>query len=103
MDVREKLSSKKRLIDANALYDRLEVRYKNSSGAAHKAYGLAIDDVCDAPTVEARPVVHGQWECGDPYCPVCGKNKFAGLDADIWADWQPDYCPNCGADMREVK
>ena len=49
-----------RLIDANPLYDRLEVRYKNSSGAAHKAYDLAIDDVCDAPTVEAGPVVYGQ-------------------------------------------
>ena len=52
---------------------------------------------------DVAPVRHGQWQCGDPYCPVCGKDKFAGLYADIWADWQPDYCPNCGADMREVK
>lgn len=27
------------------------------------------------------------------------KNKFVGLDADVWADWKPDYCPNCGAKM----
>lgn len=42
---------------------------------------------------------HGQWKNGDPYCPICGKDKFRGLDADIWADWQPAYCPNCGAKM----
>ena len=44
------------------------------------------------------PVVHGRWECNKP-CPVCGGDRFDGLDADIWADWQPDYCPNCGAKM----
>lgn len=42
---------------------------------------------------------HGLWNDGDPYCPVCGKDKFGGLDADVWADWKPDYCPNCGARM----
>ena len=44
------------------------------------------------------PVVHGRWECNKP-CPVCGRDRFDGLDADIWADWQPPYCPNCGAKM----
>lgn len=45
------------------------------------------------------PVVHGRWKCNKP-CPVCGRDRFEGLDADIWADWEPPYCPNCGADMR---
>ena len=51
-----------------------------------------------------KPVVHGRWIDGDPYCPICRKDKFRGLDADVWADWQPDYCPNCGArmDMRDT-
>ena len=44
------------------------------------------------------PVRHGRWECNKP-CPVCGGDRFDGLDADIWADWQPPYCPNCGAKM----
>ena len=44
------------------------------------------------------PVRHGRWECGKP-CPVCGRDRFEGLDADIWADWEPPYCPNCGAKM----
>ena len=41
----------------------------------------------------------GQWENGEP-CPICGEDRFKDLYADIWADWQPPFCPNCGADMR---
>ena len=48
---------------------------------------------------DVAPVVHGRWEPGNPICPVCGGNKFKDLDADIWCDWQPDFCPNCGAKM----
>lgn len=48
--------------------------------------------------IEVSPVRHGRWECGKP-CPVCGGDRFEGLDADIWADWEPPYCPNYGAKM----
>lgn len=51
------------------------------------------------PAADVDPVVHGRWEPGNPICPVCGGNKFKDLDADIWADWEPPYCPNCGAKM----
>lgn len=50
------------------------------------------------PAADVAPVRHGRWECNKP-CPVCGRDRFEGLDADIWADWQPDYCPNCGCRM----
>ena len=50
------------------------------------------------PSSDVEPVRHGRWECGKP-CPVCGEDRFKGLDADIWADWEPPYCPNCGAKM----
>lgn len=53
----------------------------------------------NTPTIEAEPVRHGRWNDGDPYCPICRKDKFRGLDADVWADWKPDYCPNCGTKM----
>ena len=47
-------------------------------------------------------VWRGEWTSGDPICPVCEKkNKFDGLDADIWADWMPSFCPNCGAPMTD--
>ena len=47
---------------------------------------------------DVAPVRHGRWKCNQP-CPVCGGDRFEGLGADIWADWEPPYCPNCGAKM----
>lgn len=58
-----------------------------------------ISRIKSALIADVAPVVHGRWENGDPICPVCGGNKFKDLDADIWCDWQPDFCPNCGAKM----
>lgn len=49
-------------------------------------------------SADVAPMRHGRWECGKP-CPVCGEDRFKGLDADIRADWEPPYCPNCGAKM----
>ena len=49
-------------------------------------------------SANVAPVRHGRWKCNKP-CPVCGEDRFEGLDADIWADWEPPYCPNCGAKM----
>lgn len=43
----------------------------------------------------------GQWINGDSICPCCGKDKYENLDADIYADWRPRFCPNCGAKMEE--
>lgn len=56
-------------------------------------------NIMDMPAADVAPLVHGRWENGNPICPVCGEDKFKDLDADIWADWQPPYCPNCGAKM----
>lgn len=60
---------------------------------------LVKEEISKIPAADVAPVVHGRWEIGNQFCPVCGKDKFAGLDADIWCDWLPDYCPNCGARM----
>ena len=58
----------------------------------------AIKEMPKGIIADVAPVRHGRWECNKP-CPVCGGDRFDGLDADIWADWQPPYCPNCGAKM----
>ena len=62
-------------------------------------YAAAFAEIAHAPAADVAPVVHGKWEPGNPICPVCGENKFKDLDADVWADWQPKFCPNCGARM----
>ena len=49
--------AEKRLIDANALYDKVEQKYKVSSGIVHSGYGEFLDMICDAPTVDSVEVV----------------------------------------------
>lgn len=58
-----------------------------------------IDIVLSFPAVDTMLAVHGKWVDGEENCPICGESKFKGLDADIWADWKPKFCPNCGAKM----
>lgn len=67
--------------------------------------------ILEAPTVDAKPVVHGRCDwCkqGDERCGTC-KNFFtddgsrcsAEHDDIRCAYYEPmNYCPNCGADMR---
>lgn len=44
-----------RLIDADALKERIgDLHFQN--------YGMALIAVCEAPTVDAAPVVHGHWD-----------------------------------------
>ena len=50
---------------------------------------------------QTEKVWRGEWEPGNPICPICGKGKFDDLDADIWADWMPNFCPHCGAPMTD--
>lgn len=59
---------------------------------------VLVEDILKIKATDVVPVRHGRWECNKP-CPVCGEDRFEGLDADIWADWEPPYCPNCGAKM----
>ena len=69
---------------------------------APEQVGYSREDAADCirymDAADVAPVRHGRWKCNKP-CPVCGGDRFDGLDADIWADWEPPYCPNCGAKM----
>lgn len=99
-----------RLIDADNALELFQAEYQNTENLI-KQGEKQLDSLAEgyteaahiikyiSPTVDAVPVVHGRWENGNPICPVCGKDKFRGLDADIWCDWLPDFCPNCGARM----
>lgn len=90
MDIMEKMPSKKRLIDANEL-----IKEANADGA----YGYVdAKQIADAPTVDAVPARHGEWEIvvgsnGKEYmvCTCCRVSQ------DLTGVFS--YCPNCGAKM----
>ena len=65
------------------------------------ALNLVLSSLRPVSREQVEKVWRGEWTPGDPICPVCEKNKFDGLDADIWADWMPSFCPNCGAPMTD--
>lgn len=62
------------------------------------------EDVKNAPTIEAVPVVHAEWKMrgGKLYCTNCGKKALAEKDRDDWYGCErSNFCPHCGADMRK--
>ena len=82
-----------RLIDADALIEE---------ALTEGAYGY-VDafQIANAPTINAVPVRHGQWETNSDrpdtlICSVC-KCGF-----DMWKHDPHNFCPNCGAKMDEV-
>ena len=87
--------NEKRLIDANALLDKL---IKTSR------YFDVKFDIEEAPTVDALEVVHARWELRphqyrtfypEYHCSNCGgwKHKLAYEHENM------NFCPNCGAKM----
>ena len=81
-----------RLIDADALIEE---------ALTEGAYGY-VDalQIAIAPTVDAVPIRHGQWETNSDrsdtlICSVC-KCGF-----DMWKHDPHNFCPNCGAKMDE--
>lgn len=102
------MANEKRLIDANALFKRLQKRREDFADGWKTLDAMPINAQIqyhenlecaliaeDLPTVDAVEVVHGRWidareYCGDFMCSNCdalyGTNKF-------------NYCPNCGARM----
>ena len=58
----------------------------------------------EVPAADVRPVVRGRWIPYRPDCrPVCDwKCSACGYDPDLGTQPFFDFCPNCGADMREA-
>lgn len=71
-------------------------------------------DIEAIPAADVRPVVHGKWVHGDEVSRDYIGDALVGINYNWWAcsccNWkveyyQPlyNYCPNCGADMREER
>ena len=89
-----------RLIDANALLERLKFKRKISELGLYRGLESAMAQVKKTPTVDAVEVVHGEWEMGldeGDYeygtCSVCGYNEYNAFGCLL----PHNYCPNCGA------
>ena len=91
-----------RLIDADALIDNIPQADLNNDKKISKCGAIAdmVLLVCDAPTIDAMPVVRGEWR--DTY--ISGYKPNAGSvcsKCDCWSHRRSNYCPNCGAKMED--
>lgn len=69
-----------RLADVDTIYDEVEKQYKGSTGIERNCNRNFLDLICDAPTIDAVPVVRCR-ECvkhGTEYCPLM--NHYIGED-----------------------
>ena len=77
-------------------------RILNGIGYSEKHNDRLVEEV-DAvlneyPAADVRPVVRGEWhEYDDDYGKIC----CSVCEEDAPCDYPWNYCPNCGADMRE--
>lgn len=69
-------------------------------------YDMALRIVDTQPTIESQPVRHGRWIALEGWfnksnvkCSICGNTlNMNGVNA---GRGDANFCPNCGADMRE--
>lgn len=94
------------LIDRHALLKKV---YDNPPKKARMTQGeWCRKCIYEAPTIEAKPVRHGRWIALEGWfnksnvkCSVCGNTlDMDGVNA---GRGDANFCPNCGADMREVR
>ena len=82
-------------------------RSNNSDFTPVPTWNQAVQIVEDFPAADVRPVVRGHWigtkeaeDMGDIMkeftCSVCGCCEWDCTESESF-----NFCPNCGADMRE--
>lgn len=98
-----------RLIDAERLRALIVAMYEPFPNICN--VNVVLTAIDNAPTIEAEPLKHGRWiligrgritKSRDLKCSVCG-NYFRVYD-DVTLNagrGDANFCPNCGADMRE--
>lgn len=92
----------------------IEAMYKDAeANPNHTFWTSQFEALRDIPAADVRPVLRGKWiqttqpmgwrdeECAE--CSVCGEDFVL----DEWAMDEftnlMNFCPNCGADMREER
>ena len=94
-----------RLIDADELIEIAHEMIQEDPVAFNGGYSydeVTVEEINEAPTVEAVPVVHGEWileeKAGIDYwcCSHCDK-----IRSEYYAKPKDNFCPNCGTYMRK--
>lgn len=59
-------------------------------------------EIIKMSAIEIEEIKQGKWIMASDgvYCSICGEPSAPD---DYDAFWEPDYCPNCGANMRGEK
>ena len=99
------MANEKRLIDARYLTPQMYLICE-ACQTENIFIDAIIDEIDNAPTVDAVEVVHGEWVCKDldnfrkveVKCSECGWIGIENYDSYVDpSDF--NYCPNCGAKM----
>lgn len=94
-----------RLIDANALTAEMQKLLTNNDTLIDEWLSdRIVEEIEDAPTIEAEPIKHGRWlKTGQSFVfPEKFRNYFCsecGFELDKSIRTEYHYCPNCGALM----
>jgi hypothetical protein len=100
-----------RLIDADAVIDRYYADWE------YHCINMGEDDrqwlrqcIDEAPTIEAKPVVHGEWNSEYAYDDWYGNRVYEHCHLECGHRHEnylsketANFCPNCGANMRKGK
>ena len=96
-----------RLIDAEAFL-KTEIDRCGSAplvGTCANDNEYLSDRLKKAPTIEAKPVVHGRWIskpiCGNDNCRCSECGSWHHIHANLRGEVMQKYCPNCGAKMDD--
>lgn len=96
------------LISRSALIKAMEKKYdvaeKNAFYSVGLSEGFIITEeiIKEQPTVEAKPVVHGEW-IEHKWAEEDGGYLISNFECSKCHTWErkkSDFCPECGADMR---
>lgn len=72
-------------------------RLIRSVAAGMATITIETKEPTDFPAADVKPVLRARWEiCSDGYYPYCSNCK-----EEPQGRVMTDFCPNCGADMRE--
>ncbi len=94
-----------RLIDANKLLNK-SIIVKNVNSTGRTKIMVDRNDIDNAPTIDAEPVIHGHWVIEKDYMDGEADYKCSNCEFDwTFNKGTPEHffkrCPHCGAKMDE--